>query len=324
MKYRVGKSVVGILLLLTLSACTKEQETSVGTIERATSSSIIKSTTGPRLDKSEDVKALWNDAKATNLKSYIAYWGTVMNQQYKEYTKDNSANFYGVSIPLGIIEQEMRPKVGEQFVQMGWMDENKSADYKIVAVYSDIETAQGGEGHCYLFAIHKKQPIVLVTMQNQGNAENSLTFNETENQELKKNFQAIFDNTYVAKESERPDKNSAFDSKTIEAIALLQGIYYNTETGEASFSIDDEFYTDLIRKRKFKIIRIDVYEADGYVNYHIAWDIDEFERRYGEGSAGPGPQGFMYRYLVVETGEDIMLDDYVGRFYTRDETKLLN
>ncbi|EOL44539.1 DUF4767 domain-containing protein [Enterococcus caccae] len=329
----VRKGIVGLSLVLLLSACSNGNTTSSNsssvkdkkTVSETTKTSkteTSQSSTQKQTEKTkqtDDKKVSWTEKQASDLKQFMSSWGSTMGQAYKEYNKESSVNFYGLSIPSGLLEGQMHPKINNEFVEMSWLEANQKEDsYTILTVYSDIETTLSVGGHCYLFTVHKDRPVVLVTMQNQGNAENAIVFKETENQELKKGFNQIIEGTFVPQQnqSEEQVSHQDLDAATRKTIELLKGTYYKGVKGEPAFTIDDMYYTDLVMNKKYKIASIASTEEEQTV-YTIAWDTTDFEQRYGAGSIGPGPQPFIYKLVVGIQGKNFALEDLSGQTYTQ-------
>ncbi len=87
---------------------------------------------------------------------------------------------------------KMAPAMGEQKLNYSLSKDGKtSADYAIVAIYSDAATCGFGDQHVYLFTLYHGKPRVLFTMQNQGNEKNWLYFSPTKNKALIDGFAAI-------------------------------------------------------------------------------------------------------------------------------------
>ncbi|MEI5990851.1 hypothetical protein A5881_002356 [Enterococcus termitis] len=327
----VKKGIVGISLLLLLSACSKgstirsevstvndkakESETTKTSEKETKHSSTKESVEETKQTNTKTVS--WTEKNASDLRQFMTSWGKTMKQEYKEYSKANSVNFYGLSIPAGLLEGQMHPKVNEQLVEMNWLEDGEKKDsYTILTVYSDIETTPATGGHCYLFTIYQDKPVVLVTMQNQGNDENAIVFKETENQDLKNSFNQIVEGTFVPQreKAEEPESTQNLDADTVKAIQLLKGTYYKDGKGDPVFTIDDNYYTDLVMNKKYKIASITSTEEDHTV-YTIAWDIEDFKQLYG--SVGPGPQPFIYKLVVGIQGNGFALADLSGQSYTQ-------
>lgn len=144
-------------------------------------------------DTVSQTTSLWNQEKAQALEGFMAQWGSAMGQQYENYSTGATGDFYGLSIPGDVIA---RAAINGKKANLSLTKEVSSKQGRhLVAVYSDA--AHGGymNKHLYLFVIDNGQPKVYVTMQNQGNNENLLYFDETENQDVKNGFAAIVANT---------------------------------------------------------------------------------------------------------------------------------
>jgi hypothetical protein len=203
----MGKSVITGLLVLslsvTLAACGSQSE---NTTSSTKNSRIVKKadTVSGRQSTTSDESATassqaaesatarrattpWNAAKASQLASFMASWGQSMGQQYKSYSPGNSVDFYGVQEPDDLTR--MAPAVDEQKVSIAWSNTGEmGTEYALVAVYSDAETAPYAGKHLYFFTLRHGQPVVLITMQNQGNENNWLYFKPTANTDLHRGF----------------------------------------------------------------------------------------------------------------------------------------
>ena len=79
--------------------------------------------------------------------------------------------------------------INEAPVTVQWSEDGTgNAGFNLVAVYSDVETGEYLGQHVYFFGFQNRQPKVYLTQQNQGNENNYLYFNETQNQQLKQGF----------------------------------------------------------------------------------------------------------------------------------------
>lgn len=132
-------------------------------------------------------------AKKAQLQQFMADWGQRMNQTYKEYIPGNLINFNGVQAPDGLVGNvTMQPAIGQHPIYLEWSENGQVKDgYALVAVYSDAETQPEMQKHLYLFTIVNNQPLVLVTMQNQGDPYGYLYFGATDNAELRAGFEKI-------------------------------------------------------------------------------------------------------------------------------------
>ncbi|MGX7264566.1 DUF4767 domain-containing protein [Enterococcus crotali] len=332
MNHLIRSGIVGLSLLILLGACSKGEpngsksansnRSTVFETTKVDKKETLPSSTETKTEEtkqSDDKKVSWTEKNASDLQQFMSSWGDTMGQEYKEYSKENNVNFYGLSIPSGLLENKMRPKINNEFVEMSWLQSSqKEGSYTILTVYSDIETTPSVGGHCYLFTMYQDRPVVLVTMQNQGNTENTIVFKETDNQELKNGFNQIIEGTYVPQQnqSEEQVNNQNLDEATLKTIEFLKGTYYKGAKGDPVFTIDDMYYTDFVMNKKYKIASITSTEEDHTV-YTIAWDTADFEQRYGVGSVGPGPQPFIYKLVVGIQGNGFALVDMSGQSYTQ-------
>lgn len=172
----------------TYSTTEKSERKSSSSSEKTAESSAEKS------KSSAKEAALWDSQKASTLQSFMNDWGSTMGQTYKEYQPKQNVDFYGLDLPDGVLgDTKIQPiAVNDQIVSAEWSENGKSAaEYTIVSVYSDAETAAYAVKHVYFFGFNNNQPIVLVSMQNQGMPDGALHFSATENKELNAGFQNI-------------------------------------------------------------------------------------------------------------------------------------
>lgn len=136
---------------------------------------------------------LWSHQKRLELFSFMQSWGSVMGQTYLEYAPGTEADWYGYSFPSVLSNNNIA--VGGSQATLQWSTDGNSRDiYNVVAIYSDIATTDKLKRHLYLFTILNGQPIVLVTMQNQGNNENMIYFDQSQNADLNNGFATIVGN----------------------------------------------------------------------------------------------------------------------------------
>lgn len=140
--------------------------------------------------------ALWNSDKAAKLASYMVEFGHKMNQEsYKRLTPNGSDDFYGAMsfaknnrITVGEKTEQNTPMTNQQKVDVAFSDDGKgTADYLIVDSYG----YSGSAMILYHFTIHNGQPVVLVSLQNQGNPENMYYMYPTNNKDIQEAFANI-------------------------------------------------------------------------------------------------------------------------------------
>lgn len=142
--------------------------------------------------KEEQVETVWNVEKSEKLKIFMEQFSKVMGQNYKNYSQPNNVDLYGLLLPDAIFNGDMQLAIESQPVEVEWSETGEGkASYQLVAVYSDAETQPYLAKHVYFFVIQSGTPKVLLTQQNQGNNENYLYFNETENEVLINGFNSI-------------------------------------------------------------------------------------------------------------------------------------
>lgn len=136
-----------------------------------------------------------------------------MKQKYVSYTPSNPVDFYGTEAPADQLSGKYPVSVDDvnNEVAVKWSITGQEAQntYLIVACYSDAASARYADKHLYSFTIYNGKPVVLVTMQNQGNARNNLGFRETENVNLKNGFNKIFGTSGTTNSNTATDNGSA-------------------------------------------------------------------------------------------------------------------
>lgn len=213
------KSVIsmGVLIgVLALSGCSKSEDTitknsstsqtSISTTmsstkqSNITTSSTTSSTSQSIESTSETIsepETAWNAEKSGALDSFMTSWGQEMGQTYGAYQPNNNVNYYGVQFPSEVVgaNAKMPIAINDIIVSSEWSETGESsADYSIVAAYSDAQTGSPKASmsrHVYLFGFTNDQPVVLVSMQNQGMPDGALHFRLTENAALTNGFQGI-------------------------------------------------------------------------------------------------------------------------------------
>ena len=140
--------------------------------------------------------ALWNSDKAAKLASYMVEFGHKMNQEsYRRLTPNGSDDFYGAMsfaknnrITVGEKTEQNAPMTNQQKVDVAFSDNGTgTADYLIVDSYG----YSGSAMILYHFTIHNGQPLVLVSLQNQGNPENMYYMYPTNNKDIQEAFANI-------------------------------------------------------------------------------------------------------------------------------------
>lgn len=140
--------------------------------------------------------ALWNSDKAAKLASYMVEFGHKMNQEsYRRLTPNGSDDFYGAMsfaknnrITVGEKTEQNAPMTNQQKVDVAFSDDGTgTADYLIVDSYG----YSGSSMILYHFTIHNGQPVVLVSLQNQGNPENMYYMYPTNNKDIQEAFANI-------------------------------------------------------------------------------------------------------------------------------------
>lgn len=172
------------------SSSTSQQVKTSKKAKKTTTSSAKKVSRKQVTQTSSSDKAVWSSAKSQALKSYMANFSQSMNQQYVEYAPGQDGEYYGIQFP-DYLEKD-KVAVDDQHVTATWSENGVGqADYQVVGIYSDYNTAPSMGAHLYLFTIHDGQPVVLITEQTQGMPDNLMHFKETANTDLKQNFAQI-------------------------------------------------------------------------------------------------------------------------------------
>lgn len=137
-------------------------------------------------------KDLWSKEQAEELSAFISAWGKEMNQTYQAYNDKTSVDFYGMMIPQDVLSGNWKMVIDDKPVDVEWSDSGiGKAPYQLVAVYSDATHQKGFDKHVYFFVLVDGKPKVYITQQNQGNEDNYLYFNETQNPDLAQAFSQI-------------------------------------------------------------------------------------------------------------------------------------
>ena len=188
---------------------------------------------------SEEVKnTLWDTNKTSQLETFVTQWGKTLGQEYKSYNLQNNVSLYGTPLPSAVIDGNWKMAINEAPVTVQWSEDGTGhADFNLVAVYSDVETGEYLGQHVYFFGFQNGQPKVYLTQQNQGNENNYLYFNETQNQQLKQGFIDIVNGqTPVVEESTQQvttteesivssDSPSAYSVDLYERAETIRGLY---------------------------------------------------------------------------------------------------
>lgn len=202
-RWLLAAATLGMLLLVGCgqqpsksSSASHSSTASVKSKAQASHSSAATSTSSSKQAATSSSAAAkttpWTSAKASALQQFMTSWGQSMGQQYRSYDATHPVDFYGMKVPSEF--DHMPPAIGQTKISYTLSaDGTTTADYAVVAIYSDAATAGFGDAHLYLFTLHHGTPEVLVTMQNQGNENNWLYFTVTENADLKAGFAKLVD-----------------------------------------------------------------------------------------------------------------------------------
>ncbi|ROX36514.1 DUF4767 domain-containing protein [Enterococcus faecium] len=224
--------------------------------------SVEASTSSITESSSEEVKnTLWDTNKASKLETFVTQWGKTLGQEYKSYNLQNNVSLYGTPLPQAVINGDWKMAINEAPVTVQWSEDGTGhADFNLVAVYSDVETGEYLGQHVYFFGFQNGQPKVYLTQQNQGNENNYLYFNETQNQQLKQGFSDIVNGqtpqTPVVEESTQQattteesivssDSPSAYSVDLYERAETIRGLYASQGLNEDILnSIPDQEIVD--------------------------------------------------------------------------------
>ncbi|MGG5342008.1 DUF4767 domain-containing protein [Enterococcus sp. AZ192] len=167
----------------------KKKEETKETTEKVQESSSIEE--AQKVEAKSEPNVPWNQEKRTELVQFMASWGQSMDQSYIEYSPNMQVNWYGINFPSTFANNNIAVNGSRAAVQ--WSDSGLTDNvYNVVAIYSDMGTTGATmNNHLYLFTIFNGQPIVLITQQNQGNAENLVYFTTTQNADLNSGFAQI-------------------------------------------------------------------------------------------------------------------------------------
>ena len=156
----------------------------------------VKSKSQSSQSSQTNTTALWNSDKAAKLASYMVEFGHKMNQEsYRRLTPNGSDDFFGAMsfaknnrIIVGEKTEQNAPMTNQQKVDVAFSEDGTgTADYLIVDSYG----YSGSAMILYHFTIHRGQPVVLVSMQNQGNPENMYYMYPTNNKDIQEAFANI-------------------------------------------------------------------------------------------------------------------------------------
>lgn len=140
----------------------------------------------------ETKKDLWSQEQSEELDAFVASWGKQMNQTYEAYDDKKSVDLYGINVPQVILDNSWKMVVNDKPVSVEWSTSGiGKTPYQLVAVYSDADYQPNLEKHVYFFVLVDNEPKVFVTQQNQGNPQNYLYFDETQNVDLLQAFRQI-------------------------------------------------------------------------------------------------------------------------------------
>lgn len=230
----IGVAVLGGLLTAcgtpeTKSAGTKTSSSAVK-VAKATSNAGATTTKQATAQSNSQQAAVWNNAKSQQLASFMDSWGTTMGQDYDSYDETNNTDFYGLKYPAQLKNGHI--VVNGSSASLAWSKTGAgTADYEVVAIYSDIENASDMDAHLYFFTLHQGNPVVLITQQNQGNPGNKVYFKTTANTDLSGGFSKIIAGQSTGTDSS-DDSSQTTTSQTPKPYTVssdMQGTWYSVD-----------------------------------------------------------------------------------------------
>lgn len=292
MKKKSLNSILALSIVLNLGACStpniRQTSSRDNTKVTVTSSTTIDSSSKRKLkeeqkkeitEKSTNLhtakQKLWDEDKATKLKNFMDNWGEKMKQTYKEYSLYNNVDFYGASLPEIILgnEKNTQMAVNDKIVSAEWSTTGISnSEYSIIDVYSDAETAHDLNKHIYFFAFHNQQPVVLVSMQNQGAPDKVIHFKETENKELKSGFSSIINNNYPYKITDdfyTPDSN----------YAKFESVRKTVQGQMEELKIDDPIRAVVVNSLQTSLVRIGIIAEAEEINNSLEYSCNNISSK---------------------------------------------
>ncbi|MDN3043531.1 DUF4767 domain-containing protein [Enterococcus faecium] len=260
----------------------KTQSTEQTTTEMKQSVEASTSESSITESSSEEVKnTLWDSEKSTQLATFVTQWGKTLGQEYKSYNPQNNVSLYGTPLPSAVIDGNWKMAINEAPVTVQWSEDGTGhADFNLVAVYSDVETGEYLGQHVYLFGFENGQPKVYLTQQNQGNENNYLYFNETQNQQLKQGFTDIVNGqtpqTPVVEESTQQATTTTTQATSSSGISSWEAaketvlnnkalwIYESPDKNEANTNIIEstQYRKDLMQDENGEFYPVDISTDD--------------------------------------------------------------
>lgn len=285
-----------VLAALSLTACSKQsssQDKQASQISSKSESSQASSSNSANASSSSSSqqRALWNRQKSQQLASFMASWSAGMKQKYVSYTPSSPVDFYGTEAPADQLSGRYPVSVDDvnNEVAVKWSTTGQEAQntYLIVACYSDAASAGYADKHLYFFTIYNGKPVVLVTMQNQGNARNNLGFRETKNVNLKNGFNKIVGTSSTTNSNTATDNGSA--GLPVSDDQAVQAFYTFLRQHEEGSDIYNSFEQDEIQSLFFNDVS----------GKNVAGDVNKavtrvFPKNTYEVMAQPHAEGQLY------------------------------
>ncbi|WP_421016916.1 DUF4767 domain-containing protein [Furfurilactobacillus cerevisiae] len=220
--YKLLTSIIILLLMgTTLTACSTTKKpnnkSSSSTISKQSSKLTSSSSSASTQNSTPTANLSWSNVQDKQLSQFMAAWGPAMHQIYKQYSPSNNVKFNGINFPDEFQKNDIAVEDTPVSIEYS-TNGTGTKDYEVVAVYSDAEyqiSQHQLDQHLYLFAIHDKQPVALVTEQSQGLSDNKIHFTETKNVDVATNFTSIFNGQGVKFKggSQNSSSNSSASSR---------------------------------------------------------------------------------------------------------------
>lgn len=206
---KVSIVTVTLVLLMLLTACGNNT---------SKNSKSNKST-----QNEEVIKSKWDSKKNKQLEAYMKDFSKVINQEYVEYKDHEKFDFKGKDIP-NYIKKKSEISVNKKTKKIFLTLTKSKIDKKkmnIVSIYKS-----DNHGYLYLFVIEEGKPQVFVNQNNQQEKK-LLKFEKTENKELLKAFENIYNGKPYTKLPEPKNNNDSQNSSPKSLIPdNMQGIWY--------------------------------------------------------------------------------------------------
>ncbi|PIO82033.1 DUF4767 domain-containing protein [Pediococcus damnosus] len=224
---------------------------------------------------------IWNKTKEQKLAKFMQTWQSEMGQTYKGTYNGEKPNHLGYVFPDVIKNGQLDGKVkwGSRKINLTWSTNGENGnEFQIVAV------ATGGKPGTnfptsYLFCIHNKRPVVLMTQTTNGN---TLEVQDTQNGDLQAGFAGIVTGTRPAvltDASLNTDVSSSVKVSPQRWPNAYQGTWYYYDTSDKKVDSQPESKISDVKLTYLKIQNIKWLDVRGahqtagdgtyeYVRYH--------------------------------------------------------